>query len=122
MANLHGIFKAAINGIQYRGTGGFVYVKADECGYMFPNELVHQPDLRTALDEMLQSESASRVFYVVEERDGNLHVLAYPRDAVLAQALNDTTASPGAGNGETVVEEVGTSDAVVEGAWKDGGT
>lgn len=84
---LHGVFKAAMNGIHLRGDGGFVYVKGDSCAYMFPRELVGQDDLRDALEEALTNEHASRVFYVVEERDGQLHMLAYPRENVLRDVV-----------------------------------
>lgn len=80
---LHGVFKAALNGIHERGNGGFVYVKDDKCAYMFPRELKDQTQLSETLDEMLSDEKASQVFYVVEERDKQMHLLAYPRDRVL---------------------------------------
>ena len=89
MAAIHGVFKAALNGIHERGNGGFVFVKGDECAYMFPNEIESKSkDLASTLEDMLADEKAQRVFYVVEERDSNLHVLAYPRDAVLKSMLD----------------------------------
>ena len=66
-----------------------MYVKGDECAYMFPRELTHHAEARANLEEMLANEHASRVFYVVEERDGQLHVLAYPRTSVLADAVHE---------------------------------
>ena len=80
---LHGVFKAAINGIHTRGDGGFVYVKGDSCAYMFPNELVGQDQIRDALSVLLSDENAQRMFYVAEEREGNLNVRAYERAQVL---------------------------------------
>ena len=88
---VHGIFKAALNGIHARGNGGFVYVKGDECAYMFPRELKGQPELCETLEEMLADDAASRVFYVVEERDGQLHLGAYPRDSVLRDMIEEAT-------------------------------
>ena len=73
---VHGVFKAALNGTQYRGTGGFVYVKGDECAYMFPRELQGQPQLCETLEGMLADENASSVFYVVEERGGRHRLVA----------------------------------------------
>lgn len=89
---LHGVFKAALNGVHYRGAGGFVYVKGDECAYMFPHELTHQPDAAATLGELLQDEKATQVFYVAEERDDQLHLLAYPRERVLSDAFEEVTA------------------------------
>lgn len=80
---VHGVFKAALNGVHERGTGGFVYVRGDSCAYLFPHELKGQDDLRDTLIDALADENAHRVFYVVEERDGRLHMLAYPREHVL---------------------------------------
>ena len=86
---VHGVFKAALNGMHDRGAGGFVYVKGDACAYMFPRELQGQPQLCESLEEMLADEKASRVFYVVNERDGQLHIVAYPRDSVLRDMVAD---------------------------------
>lgn len=95
---LHGVFKAALNGTHYRGTGGFVYVKEEECAYLFPSELTHHKDAAATLQELLEDEKAKEVFYVVEERGGQLHVLAYPRATVLKTMLEE--------EGEARVEEV----------------
>ena len=86
---LHGVFKAALNGMHARGDGGFVYVKGDECAYLFPSELKGHDQVRETLEEMLQDEKAKLVFYVLEERDNALHVLAYPRERVLADVIAD---------------------------------
>ena len=95
MSNIHGVFRAALNGIHERGNGGFVFVKGDECAYMFPHEIAAKnKDMASTLEEMLSDEKAQRVFYVVEERDSALHVLAYPRDTVLKDMLG---ASQGSG-------------------------
>ena len=91
MANIHGVFKAALNGIHERGTGGFVFVKGDTCGYMFPHELKGNEQLVETLEELMADEKAERVFYVVEERDNNLHLVAYPRDSVLKEILTETS-------------------------------
>ena len=85
--SLHGVFKALINGQHERGSGGFLFVKGDSCTYMFPRELVGQDDAKTTLTEMLEDENAKEVFYVQEERDGQLNVLAYPKDHVLKEIM-----------------------------------
>ena len=88
---LHGVFKAAMNGIHTRGDGGFVYVKGDSCAYMFPDELVGQDQLRNVLSAILSTEAARRMFYVAEESDGELKMRAYERAQVLEDALEETT-------------------------------
>jgi len=86
---VHGVFRAALNGVHERGTGGFVYVRGDSCAYIFPHELTDQDDLRDTLIDAFAHESADRVFYVVEERDEKLHVLAYPREHVLTAVAEE---------------------------------
>ena len=81
---IHGVFKAAINGIHTRGDGGFVYVKGDSCAYIFPNELNGQDDVKKALGDLLADENAGRMFYVAEEHNGHLNLRAYERTQVLA--------------------------------------
>ena len=104
---LHGVFKAALNGIHERGDGGFVYVKGDECVYLFPSELKGHEDARDSLQEMLADEKAKLVFYVLEERDKALHVLAYPRDRVLKDMIEEKQWSPPAPPAP-VIDEVDT--------------
>ena len=82
---MHGVFKGILNGIHERGTGGFLYVKGDMCAYMFPHEL-QVVDARETLQELLADERAEHVFYVLEERDCKLNLLAYPREEVFRSA------------------------------------
>ena len=85
---LHGIYKGILNGIHHRGDGGFLYVRKNEVAYVFLHELKNQHDLRNGLQELLQDDNAKLVYYVVEEKDGACHVLAYPR-VVVEQAVVD---------------------------------
>jgi hypothetical protein len=84
--SLHGVFKAILNGFYGRGDGGVLYVKGEECAYRFPHEF---PDatFRDGLESLL-SDNGKRYFYVVEEKDGHLHVLAYERQRVIEEALH----------------------------------
>ena len=41
-----------------------------------------QPEFSQRLEEMLDGPYAKTVFFVVEERDSHLHVVAYQRDRV----------------------------------------
>jgi len=102
---LHGVFKAALNGMHTRGDGGFVYVKGDECAYLFPSELKGHEDVRGTLEEMLADEKAQRVFYALEERDNALHILAYPRDRVLKDMIEDNQWTPPL-SAQPAIEEV----------------
>ena len=109
---MHGVYKGLINGVHQRGEGGFLFVRGDEQAYMFPREL-DQADLREGLETILCDEAAQDVFYVVEERDGHAHVLAYPRTVVRSELEleverqlrargargADNPANPGAGDG-----------------------
>lgn len=79
---MSGIFKALLNGLHERGDGGFLYVRGEDCVYMFPHELHNQDALRDGLQELLEGDAAHTVFYVAEEISGNAHVLAYPRATV----------------------------------------
>lgn len=90
---VHGVFRAAVNGTHERGTGGFVYVQGEECAYVFPHELKNQDELQTTLTELLEdTDKASSVFYVVEVRDERAHLMAYPRDRVLKELMEDMEA------------------------------
>lgn len=105
--NIHGVFRAAINGVHQRDEGGFVYVKDDRCGYMFPCELQHAP-AREMMQQLLDDkEKACQVFYVLEERDGKLHVLAYPRVDVfqkLCRAPDGAESAPAAAAAPCITE------------------
>lgn len=81
------IFKALLNGLQQRGPNGVLYVCGDMCGYMLPHEF---PDKSfcIAIEQMLLAEGTDN-FFVVEERDANLHVFAYPKSRVWADVVAD---------------------------------
>ena len=79
---LHGVYKGIINGLHTRGDGGFLYVKGDECAYMFPHELKNQNDTRKGIESLLQEDESCSKFYVLEERDGHAHIMAYERSTV----------------------------------------
>jgi hypothetical protein len=82
------LFKALLNGIHQRGDGGVLYVKGEECGYLFPREF-KDATFRGHLEELLQGERAHEVYFAVEERDSNMHVLAYPKSQVLQEAMKE---------------------------------
>ena len=86
---LHGIFKAILNGVHTRGEGGVLYVKGEECAYHFPREFGSE-DFRGSLETVLE-DGGREHFYVVEEKDGQLHVLAYPKQRVLEEALQSVS-------------------------------
>ena len=106
---LHGVFRAALNGMHARGDGGFVYVKGDECAYLFPSELKGHQEAQETLQEMLSDEKAKMVFYVLEERDNAIHVLAYPRARVLKDMIEEHQWVPPSET-PAAIEETTTSD------------
>jgi hypothetical protein len=74
---IHGVYKGLLNGTYARGDGGFLYVKGDECVYMFAHELKNQDEARRALEVALEEDADKEFFFVLEERDNILHMLAY---------------------------------------------
>jgi len=90
---MHGVFKAIVNGVHTRGSGGVLYVRGDECAYCFPNEFPDQ-NFRHGIETAL-SEQGDQAYFVVENRDGKFHVLAYPKD-VVARALQEEIAGSAA--------------------------
>ena len=105
----HGVYRAIVNGVHTRGEGGFLFVRGEECAYMFPSELRAPDEFRDTLSTMIADEASSHVFYAVEQRDGKLHVLAYPREVVLRGAFSEDGAPAPAAvppDGPPRVEEV----------------
>lgn len=83
---MHGVFKALLNGVHARGTGGVLYVKGQECAYRFPREFQDEA-FRSTLESIVEDDPVN--FYVVEEKDGALHLLAYPREHVFRAAVSE---------------------------------
>jgi len=89
MANssVPGIYRAILKGNHERGTGGILYVRGELCAYRFPNEFP-DPKVCERLEEVL-AEDNEQHFYVLEDKsDGQLHLLAYPRDVVRNSVAN----------------------------------
>ena len=78
--NLHGVFKGILNGIHERGEGGILFVKGEYCEYRFVSEFPNA-NFRCSLRDVLDKDGGFH-FFVVEERDKQLHVLAYPKTRV----------------------------------------
>ena len=74
---IHGVYKGLLNGTHARGDGGFLYVKGGGCVYMFTHELKNQDEARRALEVALEEDADKEFFFVLEERDNTLHMLAY---------------------------------------------
>ena len=87
MAQLHGVFRAILQGVHARGEGGVLYVKDDGCAYRFPREFPDEA-FRGSLEGILEEDEGLH-FFVVEERDRQLHVLAYPRAHVAALLVDE---------------------------------
>ena len=87
---LHGVYKGILNGHYTRGEGGFLYIRANrDLAYIFPHELKNQNDLCQQMQTMLAADTSHLVFYVAEEKDNRVHVLAYPRHIVQAAVESD---------------------------------
>ena len=85
--NLHGVFKGILNGIHERGEGGVLFVKGEECAYRFASEFTNA-EFRCTLRDILDKDQGLH-FFVVEERDKQLHVLAYPKTRVWSHCTRD---------------------------------
>lgn len=95
-----GVFRGIANGVEQRGDGGFLFVRGDHCAYMFLHELGNlEAAQREHLEELLHGEAARKVFYVLEEKDANLHVLAYPKEVVFQQLADDARGGAETGPG-----------------------
>lgn len=87
---MHGTIKALLNGIHTRGTGGVLYVKGQYCAYRFPSEFPDE-NFRGSLQGIVEGDESN--FYIVEEKDGALHLLAVPRANVVDSALGEVEES-----------------------------
>ena len=92
---LHGVYRGILNGIKERGEGGFLYVKGEECAYLFPHELKYQKEASEGLSDLLQGENAKSVFYVAVEKDGKMDILACPREEVWKEIGKEISSSRG---------------------------
>lgn len=106
---LHGVFKAIVNGVNERGKGGVLFVKGDGCAYRFASEFTND-EFRGALTTVIENDE-DRHFFVVEERDKHLHVLAYPKTRVWTDLLKDTESNEKSVRYETSVTEIPPEDA-----------
>lgn len=75
-----GVFRALANGVHERGSGGVAFVKGEECAYLFPHEFKNET-FRSGLEEAIDAGKDTH-FFVVEERDNQLNVLAYEKKHV----------------------------------------
>jgi len=87
---LNGVHDEAFRGMRDRETGGVVIVKGEECAYMFPHEIEGSEKAKNTLSQLLSDNSATSVIYVLEERDSNLHLLAYPVNDVKKSTVPPT--------------------------------
>lgn len=74
----HGVFAAFLRGVRTRGPGGFMYVRDDECCYMFPTELEHTT-ARASIMDLLARDGAHQLCYVLTHDGEGLHLMVYPR-------------------------------------------
>lgn len=89
---MHGVFTALINGVHEKGEGGVLWVRGEICAYCFPDDFGNA-EFASGLKLMLCNPQSQTVFFVVNEADGKLHVVAYPRDKVYAEYHAELTAA-----------------------------
>ena len=107
---IHGIYAAILNGTHERGTGGVLYVKGEECAYRFPCEFTNG-QFQEKLGEILEEDGGAN-FYVVEERDQQLHILAYPKQVV----EYEVACAMRAGQADRIEEVTSDGDAATSGS------
>ena len=115
---LHGVFKALLKGTIDRGEGGVLFVRGDECAYRFPSEFQDQ-NFATNLQDLV--DERADLFFVVEEREGSLHVVAYEKERVhreVAESIAAGTSIIGS-DGTQCVEDCGGDAAPGEGGTDD---
>jgi hypothetical protein len=109
---LHGVFKGILNGINERGDGGVLFVKGDECAYRFASEFTNE-EFRGALSTVLENDD-NQHFFVVEERDKQLNVLAYPKTRVWSDLLKNAESGQKPKTKETRITEISTEDTLTD--------
>jgi len=103
-----GVYRAILKGNHERGTGGILYVRGELCAYRFPTEFP-DPKVCERLEEVL-AEDNEQHFYVLEDKsDGQLHLLAYPRDVVRHSVANALAQQEQQEQQEAIVEEENSS-------------
>ena len=92
----HGAYRAILQGVHTRGEGGVLFVKGEECAYRFPREFPDEA-FRGSLETILEEDDGAH-FFIVEERDGCLHLRACPRTHVAEELVRDATEGGACGN------------------------
>ena len=108
---MHGVFTALINGLHEKGEGGVLWVRGETCAYCFPDDFGND-EFASGLKMMLSKPQSRTLFLVVNETDGRLDVVGYPRARVyeeyeeeLRRAGIGESRGDG-GDGESAIEEV----------------
>lgn len=86
-----------------------MYVKGDECAYVFPNEFPNPEFVKGLTDVVTKTD---QMFFVVHECDGQAHVVAYPKARVFQDVKDmldeeETNKKEEEKGDENRVEEVG---------------
>lgn len=87
------LFKVFLNGVQARGTGGVVFVDAEEAGYLFPNELTGDSTFRGNIEALVSSAEEDKNFLIVEKCKTEMKVHCYPRTAILEEFAQEVSAA-----------------------------
>jgi hypothetical protein len=84
------LFKAYLNGVMTRGSGGVVYVKGDMCGYVFPKDF-SDATFRGNIETLVEEQSDKVM--VVEERDGAMNVHVYEKKELMSDFVASSLVS-----------------------------
>ena len=108
-STLHGVFRALLQGQYERGKGGVLFTKEDKCAYMFAREFT-DIKFQNTLQEIID-EDQDQNFFVVDNKDDALHILAYSKEVVEAETQKEfarmAMEAQRVSSNETVVEEIG---------------
>ena len=103
---MHGVFTALINGIEEKGEGGVAWVRGDRVAYCFPEDFNNE-EFANGLRMLLDNPHANTLFYVVNEKEGKAHVVAYPRVNVYKDYHEELAKQKKEGAEEGRIEEEG---------------
>jgi len=98
---LHGIYKALLNSVDTHQARGILHVKGEACVCKYASEF--GGEIADKMEELLEQNPT--FFYVVEEKDQQLHVLAYPKDTVYRAVASIAATEVDSGGGKSGTDD-----------------
>tara|TARA_A100001015_G_C14710985_1_gene602029 strand:+ start:63 stop:383 length:321 start_codon:yes stop_codon:yes gene_type:complete len=77
------LFEKYIKGETERGQGGVLYIKDENCAYIFPSEF-NNKDFAQKLQETLDDDEKKNIFFVLE-KEKTLHTIAHSRQGIVQE-------------------------------------